>query len=91
MVRPGDTVTIRQDDGFVTLFSFPGPAGMNDPKNPEVLRMEPSDIGLVVAIVEYDQGDCHWPEALVMVATGDGATRMGWRETDMFRVMREGS
>jgi hypothetical protein len=94
-MKPGDTVSIRHPDGFVSLYHKPGPASPRpdmiyeglDGFNPEVYQMKSNQVGLVISVVRYQAPDCSWLEALVMVSLDSGATRMGWRETTMFEVL----
>jgi hypothetical protein len=90
-MKPGDTVKIVQPDGFVTLFAKPGPVALTvggGTSIPEVYQMQPEDVGLVLAVNEipYDEVSSA-TECLVLVATGDGDSKMGWRETTQFEVV----
>jgi len=93
-MKPGDTVQIRQSQGFVTLFEKPGPVGITvggGTQVREVVRMTPESVGLVIAVINYveelTKADVAWEECLIMVPMPEGATLLGWRETDQFRVL----
>jgi len=90
-MKPGDTVRIRQPDGFVTLFERPGPVSITvggGTSVPESHKMQPGDIGLVLAVADFQYDVVSKAtECLVMVSVGNGDTRMGWRETTSFTVL----